>query len=592
MSEYRINEIKLDLDEALRVNQNLRTENDGKNIAVFCDEEVLKNKIIKKLKIKELKPTHISKVKILRRSIDARDSEVKYVYSLVCQIEGKSDVAYDSTAMGNKADAEILQRYEKSLNEETEKRDNEVKLSKRPVVIGFGPCGMFCALLMARAGLKPIVIERGSSVDERTLKVEKFWREGVLDTECNVQFGEGGAGTFSDGKLNTGIKDKRIKFVLETMVNAGADSDILIDARPHVGTDLLKTVVRNIREEILSLGGEVRFDTRMEELVLSEDWSKINIEKTGDKEISKLAVKGIIVSRQGNTPSKDRETEFIESNHVVLAIGHSARDTFRGLYDQGIYMEPKQFSMGVRVEHLQKVIDEASYGASAGHPALPPAYYKLSYRAEDGRGVYSFCMCPGGEIVNAASQTGGVVTNGMSLRARNSGSANSGILVDVRPIDFGEPDNPMSGISFQEKYEHLAFVNGGENYRLPETSLGDFMKAALLRRKENSIEEEFNSVADSLPDFVAWDISEAMPVFGKRIKGFDDWSVKIKGIETRSSSPVKIVRDRDSFFGRTKMGEHIKGFYPSGEGAGYAGGITSAACDGIKIAEAIINCYL
>ncbi len=572
LNRYRINEVKLNIGE---------------------DINTLPEKVAKKLNKssrRKITSDDILNVKIVRRSIDSRkaakgsgnkqggnkrvdNGEVRWVYTLdfscnkTLDLPEPLDLKYEIPQVNNRTSLDGTHLDDKPWESD----------GLRPVVVGFGPCGMFCSLVLARAGLRPIVIERGDDVDTRQAKVEEFWRSGKLDTESNVQFGEGGAGTFSDGKLNTGINDTRIRFVIETFVEAGANPDILIDGRPHIGTDVLRHVVKNIREEIISLGGEVCFGTKLTSLVFEEgaDHQKIC---------------GIKVLKNG-------EEFLIPSRQVVLALGHSARDTVRGLHAQGLRMEAKPFSMGVRVQHPQDLIDRGSYGKLAGHPDLPPAYYKLVARASDGRGVYSFCMCPGGEIVNAASQVDGVVTNGMSNHDRDSGYANSGILVDVRPEDYIEFDrdnsNPaeLAGIAYQEYYEHLAFINGGRDYSIPTTTWGDYrdamkvieaMESIDTTKRFSDIDDNAKAVIASLPVFVARDIKEAMPVFGRKIKGFDDDDTIIKAIESRSSSPVRILRDKESL--QAKFG-----VYPGGEGAGYAGGITSAAVDGIKIAERIID---
>ena len=559
MGTYRINEIKLALGQ---------------------DENLLKEAVFKKISKthRRIGVEDIKSVEIVRRSFDGRGDRVKKVYTVDFTCDKKLKLP------------EVKKlKYEIPYLEELQSNGD---LAQRPVIVGFGPCGMFCALVLARAGLKPLVLERGLDVDSRIEKVERFWKTGDLDTECNVQFGEGGAGTFSDGKLNTGIKDPRARFVLETFVGAGANSDILIDARPHIGTDALRNVVKNIREEIISLDGEIRFGARVEEIIFDDTRDAIR-------------VKGVVVSGATDTVANaDAEKETIETETVVLAVGHSARDTMRTLHSQGLSMEPKPFSMGVRVEHPQELIDRGLYGEDAGHPDLPPAYYKLSTKVGDGRGVYSFCMCPGGEIVNAASQEGGVVTNGMSNSKRDSGFANSGILVDVRPEDYlsydeVEPNCPpeLKGIAFQEEYEHRAFINGGGTYAIPTTTWGEYAAclsktgaASCQSTSESVATEGAQAVVDSLPGFVAQDIFEAMPVFGRRIKDFDNPETIIKAIESRSSSPVRIIRDSRSLEGfLTEQADPVAGFYPGGEGAGYAGGITSAACDGIKIAEKIIS---
>lgn len=503
----------------------------------------LAKKILKKLGNRDL---ILTDMEIVRESIDARDKkDIKLVYTVdFCAVTRQRPKDYVRLPVGTRlglTEAPDMSYMEVSSGSEA--------LEHRPVIVGFGPCGMFCGLLLARRGYKPLIIERGGCIEDRVRDVERFWQEGILNPESNVQFGEGGAGTFSDGKLTTGIKDRRIRRVLEEFVRAGADEDILYKQKPHIGTDVLRTVVKNIRQEILRCGGEIRFDTRFVEV-----------------NTKKKCVKSVVVESGG-------VREEILTENVVLAVGHSARDTFRYLLERGVKMQQKPFSIGVRIEHPQALIDEAQYSASAQAKLLPPADYKLSYHCADGRGVYTFCMCPGGEVVVASSQEGGVVTNGMSNRARNSGTANSGLLVDVRCEDFGSP-HPLAGVEFQEKYERLAFENGGGTYRAPKTTWGEFRDGKASARP----------VIDSLPAFAEEAMREAMPMLGRKLEGFDDPAAVMTAVETRSSSPVRFARNE-------QMEGTFGGFYPAGEGTGYAGGIMSAACDGMKVAEKIIGRY-
>jgi uncharacterized FAD-dependent dehydrogenase len=410
---------------------------------------------------------------------------------------------------------------------------------------------MFAALVLAEAGLEPIVLERGKPIEQRVADVEGFWDGGALDPESNVQFGEGGAGTFSDGKLTTGIGGGRVRKVLEEFALAGGGEDLLYKAKPHIGTDVLRPVVRNIREKIISLGGSVMFQHRLDA-----------IDAAGG------ALRGVSASSPGGGVSLPAEA-------LVLALGHSARDSFRMLLSAGLQMERKPFSIGLRAEHPQARIDAAQYGEGfAGRygmtpqqAGLPAAEYKLSHRCDGGRGVYTFCMCPGGRVIAAASSEGLLVSNGMSDRGRGSGFANSALLVDVRVDDFWS-EHPLAGVDFQERFEGLAFAAGGGSYRLPRESLGEFMAGSGL-------------LAGCLPDFAVRGIREALPVFGRKLKGFDAPDAMLYGVETRSSSPVRMARAEG-------LEACIAGIYPGGEGAGHAGGIVSAAVDGIKLAEAII----
>jgi uncharacterized FAD-dependent dehydrogenase len=466
--------------------------------------------------------------------------------------------------------------------------------------VGFGPCGIFAALSLAQMGFKPIVIERGSPVRQRTKDTWGLWRKQTLNPESNVQFGEGGAGTFSDGKLYSQIKDPRHlgRKVMNEFVQAGAPSDILFAAHPHIGTFKLVKVVENLREQIISLGGEVRFEQRVVD---------IDIQSTP----SGRQVTGLHIEDR-NTGARTH----LATQHVVLALGHSARDTFTLLYERGVYMEAKAFSVGVRIEHPQSVIDAARWGRHAGHPLLGAADYKLVHHAQNGRAVYSFCMCPGGTVVAATSEAGRVVTNGMSQYSRNERNANAGMVVAIEPADypldtaswqaaFGEQDglkwatqanvmskqmpkqyHPLSGIVLQRQLESKAFVAGGENYTAPGQLVGDFLAARASKEFGNVVPSykpgvSLGDLSQVLPTYAIEAMREALPVFGRKIKGYDMKDALLTGVETRTSSPLKMTR------GENFQSLNTQGLYPAGEGASYAGGILSAGVDGIRVAEAL-----
>jgi uncharacterized protein len=436
----------------------------------------------------------------------------------------------------------------------------ERAIEPRPVVIGMGPCGLFAALVLAQMGLSPIVLERGKKVRERTVDTFGFWRTGSLDPESNVQFGEGGAGTFSDGKLYSQVRDPRHlgRKVLTELVEAGAPSEILWSSKPHIGTFRLVKMVENIREKIEALGGEMRFEARVTGLHLDEGH-----------------VRGVVLA----------DGSEIMADQVVLAVGHSARDTFEMLHDSGVTIVPKPFSIGFRIEHPQSLIDRSRFGELAGHPRLGAADYKLAHHCSNGRSVYSFCMCPGGTVVAAASEPGRVVTNGMSQYARKERNANAGIVVGITPADY--PGDPLAGIAFQRRLEETAFRLGGADYNAPVQRVGDF----LLRRPSSELGEVIPSYTpgvtpteldSSLPDWAIAAIREAIPAFDRALRGFAMADAVLTGVETRTSSPIRLPRHED-----TLQSVSTPGLFPAGEGAGFAGGILSSAIDGIRVAEAV-----
>ena len=527
MNHYRISEIKTLIDEST---------------------EVLPVRIAKAV---NCKPQDIYDWEIRRKSIDSRNKpDLKWVYTVDF---------YCAKNLQGRRPIKNLQLVDESKEKLAEPVMGNAPLVGRPVVVGMGPCGIFAALTLAKRGYKPLVLERGPAMSERIDAVDNFRKNRVLDPEANMLYGEGGAGTFSDGKLGTGIKDGHIRDVLREFADAGAGEDITYLAKPHIGTDVLRSSIVNLRNKIIELGSEVRFNTKLESL---------NIEN-GE-------LKSIIVTSTASDSNEARD-EIIPTNALILAIGHSARDTFSLINESGLAMEQKPFSIGVRMEHPQELIDKAQYGTEAIEKygdLLPPADYKLSTTASNGRGVYSFCMCPGGEVVVCSTKEGELCVNGMSNRNRDSGTANSGILCTVNTEDYnnGDTNDVLAGVRYQEKYERLAYENGGGNFDPPRASMKDFLDGKATH------------VDASLPDFAATALKDAVPDFARKIKGYDDPDAIVTAVETRSSSPVRILRN--------DVGESsIKGIFPAGEGAGYAGGITSAACDGIKAAGKLIEKY-
>ncbi len=496
---------------------------------------------------------------VFKRSYDARKNiALAFIYTIDVSVKNEEAIL---TQFGH--DQHVRPSPDTSYHFVTQANSqSDNPLSERPVVIGFGPCGIFAALVLAQMGFKPIVLERGKQVRERTQDTWGLWRKNVLNPESNVQFGEGGAGTFSDGKLYSQIKDPKFygRKVIQEFIKAGAPEEIAYVAKPHIGTFRLVGVVEKMRQEIISLGGEVRFQQKVTGFEIKDgEMAGIHLE-SGEK---------------------------LAARHVIIALGHSARDTFKALHEAGVYIEPKPFSVGFRIEHPQSLIDRARLGPHAGNPLIGAADYKLVHHAKNGRAVYSFCMCPGGTVVAATSEENRVVTNGMSQYSRNERNANAGIVVNVDPEDYGgSAENPLAGIDFQRALESKAFELGGRNYEAPGQLVGDFIAGQTSTEFGKVIPSykpgvHLTDLAQALPDFVIEAMREALPAFEKKIKGFAMHDAVLTGVETRTSSPLRITR------GNNYQSLNVKGLYPAGEGAGYAGGILSAGVDGIKVAEAL-----
>jgi uncharacterized FAD-dependent dehydrogenase len=536
----RLNEIKLALDHS---------------------DDDLAAAIARKL---DIEPRELMRFTVFKRSYDARNKDnIRLIYQL--------DVVLDAAL-----EEQLLEKFSKQsfCRPSPDTRYHFVAQAdadfprndqQRPIVIGFGPCGILAALLLAQMGLRPIVLERGTEVRQRTKDTWDFWRKRELNTESNVQFGEGGAGTFSDGKLYSQVKDKRHlgRKVLTEFVAAGAPEEILVLSKPHIGTFKLVTMVEKMRAEIIRLGGEVRFEQKVETLL----------------------VEPVDAQQQQVTGVTLADGETLHSRHIVLAVGHSARDTFQMLLAQQVYIEPKPFSIGFRIEHPQSIIDKARFGKFAGHPTLGSADYKLVHHCANGRSVYSFCMCPGGTVVAASSEEGTVVTNGMSQYSRNERNANSAIVVGITP-EQDYPEHVLAGIELQRKLEELAYKLGGEDYSAPAQLVGDFLKdrpSTAIATTAPSYQPgiKLGDLSQALPPYAIEAIREAIPAFDKQIKGFAMDEALLTGVETRTSSPICIKRGKDC------QSINTLGLYPAGEGAGYAGGILSAGIDGIKVVEAI-----
>ncbi|MDZ4760179.1 MAG: NAD(P)/FAD-dependent oxidoreductase [Alphaproteobacteria bacterium] len=500
---------------------------------------------------------------VFKRAHDARKtSAIQLIYTIDAEMSDEAAVLNHFAR-----DPHIVPSPDTSYRFVARAPSETARSAARPIIVGMGPCGLFAGLILAQMGFKPIILERGKIVRERTADTFRFWRKGILDPESNAQFGEGGAGTFSDGKLYSQVKDPRHlgRKVLTEFVDAGAPAEILYASKPHIGTFRLVSMIERMRKKMEALGAEIRFGSRVTDILISQ--------RRDEKHIA-----GVVLSNG----------ETLESDQVVMALGHSARDSFEMLYARGVFFEPKPFSIGVRIEHPQSVIDAARFGPSAGHPVLGAADYKLAHHASNGRSVYSFCMCPGGTVVAAASEQGRLVTNGMSQYSRIERNANAGIVVGVNPDDFPGDfrTDALAGIAFQRHWEEQAYLAGGSNWNAPGQTVGDF----LARRPSTALGSVIPSYKPGvtptdlglcLPTYAVDAIREALPAFGHQISGFSMDDAVMTGVETRTSSPVRMTRGKDL------QSLSVRGFYPAGEGAGYAGGILSASIDGIKVAEAL-----
>ncbi|MDO4792997.1 MAG: hypothetical protein Q3993_02365 [Filifactor alocis] len=519
-----------------------------KELAKKDELSLLQKEVAKKIGINRQKVRNLS---IYKKSIDARKKEnISFVYSCDFETDGEESLLRKGSKLSLTLTPDM--RYQ-------EVEQGSRALVHRPVIVGTGPAGLFAGLILARRGYRPLLLERGDDVDERKKKIDRFWETGELDTQSNVQFGEGGAGTFSDGKLTSLIHDKRCRNVLEAFIEAGAPQDILYKNKPHIGTDILRDTVKRLRQRIIELGGEVRFRSQLTDIKI-EDGRLVGIEIN--------------------------EAERMDCEVLLLATGHSARDTFEMLYHRGLDISQKAFSIGVRVEHSQSLINRSQYGADS-EGLLGAADYKLSYRSPNGRSAYTFCMCPGGYVVAAASEEGMVVTNGMSEYKRDGENANSALLVNVTPEDFGS-DHPLAGVDFQRRWERLAFEEGGRTYCAPAQRIGDFLDKGFdetkLVRHSYRPGITYTALDRCLPDYVISTMKEALVYFDERLEGFASGEGLMIGVETRSSSPIRMKRNEDHI-------SNLAGVYPVGEGAGYAGGIMSAAVDGVKTAEKVIMAY-
>lgn len=517
----------------------------------------------KAAKILGLSSSAIIRYIIIKRAVDSREKgNILLVYAIAVEIKHPHQYFSKKNQLTHFTKKKIarhkIRRYEPYVYV-IEKLC--LSPSLRPIVVGTGPSGLFCALVLAEAGLNPLVIERGADVDGRIKDVDCFFTTGKLDTHSNIQFGEGGAGTFSDGKLYTNIKSSRIKYVFDEFITAGAPQQIATDAHPHIGTDKLRQVIKRVRQKIISLGGQVRFHTCLTDIIVKD---------------------GRVVAVVLN----DNETMLVDD--LVIAVGHSARDTYQMLYDKKVEMKPKTFAVGLRIEHSAHLINQNQYGSCCGHAKLPTARYKLVAHLKERRSVYTFCMCPGGFVVASSSEAGGLVINGMSECAQDGKNSNSALLVNIFPQDF-DSDHPLAGIEFQRKWERQAFKLGGSNYHAPAQLVGDFLKCQ-PSKNIGCVAPTYEpgvcmtSLDPCLPDYVVESIRDALPVFDKKIKGFANSEAVLTGVETRSSAPVRFARDES-------LQSNITGIYPTGEGAGYAGGIVSSAVDGMKVAESIIQKY-